>query len=147
MISSTERRLIPTERVVPRFSGSRRRRRSLRRRPLFTVFLNCNKMPLCSESSSPPRRQREKGSCISLRFSAGDDDGDNGDNDDDTMSFLRRDAVLPLFSCYRCVPASSARMEIRSASRSSSFSPSIRRARAMRISGLKQRRGLLSPTT
>jgi len=67
------------------------------------VFSNCNKTPLCSASSSPPRRQREKGLRISLRFSAGSDDaGDDNDNNDDTMRFLRRDAVLPLFSCYHC---------------------------------------------
>lgn len=74
------------ERVKPRFSGLGNRRR----RSFFKIFLNCNKTPLCSASSLPPRQQGEKESRINLRFST-----------TATTSFLRRDAVLPLFSCYR----------------------------------------------
>ena len=94
---------ISTEKVSVSIQWFEKRRRSSWRRPLFMVFSNYNKTPLCSASSSPPRRQREKGLRISLRFSAGSDDaGDDNDNNDDTMRFLRRDAVLPLFSCYHC---------------------------------------------
>lgn len=87
-----------------RFGGSRRRRHSLRRRSLFTVFSNCNKTPLCSEFaiSLPPRRQREKGSCISLRFSAGDDGGDYGDDDDELPS--KRCSLTAFFLLPLCPP-------------------------------------------
>ncbi|EGI61883.1 hypothetical protein G5I_09784 [Acromyrmex echinatior] len=89
-------------------------------------------------SSSPPRRQREKGLRISLRFSAGSNDaGDDNDNDDTMVPSERCSptAFFPL-PLLRRVPALSARMEIRSASHFSSFSRAIRCERARYIRGL-----------
>lgn len=131
-ISSTvERRLISTEKVKPRYRFSGSRDGAVHHGVVLYLFSNCNKTSLCSASSSPPR-QKEKGSRISLRFTATTTTTTRWASYEEMQSYR----FFPVTAARR-VPALSARMEIRSASpRSSSFTPSIRRAR--RIPRLKR---------